>query len=84
VVTEAPPYGLPRRFDWVTANLDLDTLTVLCGGLLEALRPRGRMVVSGLLSDQMPVWLDRLSGRPAKVLGLKTMGEWAAAVVERG
>ena len=70
-------------FDVVTANLDLATLDRLGTGLLEPLRAGGRLIISGLLSEQLPGALARLAGRGTAVLASRQAGEWAAAALQR-
>ncbi len=72
-----------RRADLILANIQADILRVYVGEWLEALRPRGTLVLSGILERELPsvkeVFTTAFAGAGLPVLDeVAVMGEWAS------
>jgi ribosomal protein L11 methyltransferase len=83
--TDVAALPAEERFDWVLANLSGPTLLTLAPALRARLRPDpGRLVVSGILTEEAP----RIAAR-FRDLGLATLGhvqeeEWSALLLGPG
>ncbi len=81
-LSPAPLTGLSQAFPLVTANLTGPLLTEMAGSLSLVVAPGGRLIVSGLLVEELDQVLP--SFRPAlKQLVVRRMGEWAGAVFDK-
>lgn len=79
-VSSTPANLIREEFDVVVANIGLTVLTELAATLRPLVRPRGVLMLSGLLDDQ----LDSAAAayRPFEETGRRTMDGWGSVVVQ--
>ena len=69
-----------RKADIVLANIIADVLCIYADNLIDAVKPQGRLVLSGILAAEnervKEYFLERLDGREASCTGTP-MGEWS-------
>jgi len=68
-----PPDG---RFDLVMANIIARVIIELAPSLAAALRPRGRLIASGVIAERERETLDALTAAGLHVEQVRAMGEW--------
>lgn len=68
-------------FDLIVANIDGKTLVHLVPRLIDHIKTGGRMILSGLLTDEIGIIEDSLPLAGWRVLDTRNKGEWAAIVV---
>ncbi|MBW2056684.1 MAG: 50S ribosomal protein L11 methyltransferase [Deltaproteobacteria bacterium] len=78
-----PLEAVSGRFDLVVANIDFKTLARLEGPLTAHVAPRGRLILSGVLNDQVRALAGIFEGRGFEVVGGETEGEWSCLVLRR-
>ncbi|MEX0601985.1 MAG: 50S ribosomal protein L11 methyltransferase, partial [Bacteroidota bacterium] len=75
---------LPRKsFDLVVCNIDAPTTTLLFPKLLNALSPGGLLVLSGLLTSDLPNFLDSIKARGAVPLEIVSENEWVGLALAK-
>jgi ribosomal protein L11 methyltransferase len=72
-----------RPFDLVLANIQRDVLETLVAGLVEALAPRGWLVLSGLLTADAEPVLAAYAGAGLRLVARADEGEWASLLLRR-
>lgn len=72
-----------RRFDLVLANLFSEVLIAAAPRLVAALAPRGRLIISGVLRDQLPQTLAAFDKLGLVSARSSARGKWAAAELAR-
>ena len=79
------PFAAPAaaRYDLVLANLSSRLVRELAGPLVEALRPGGVALVSGLIAEHEPACRAALEAAVARVLETRSDGEWRLLVASR-
>ncbi|MBL9171959.1 MAG: 50S ribosomal protein L11 methyltransferase [Verrucomicrobiales bacterium] len=76
------PRKTGERFDVVCANLICDLLVAEHGRLLARLKPRGSLVVAGILESQFPEVERALTASGLRKRGARTEGEWRSGWFE--
>jgi len=70
------------RFDVVVANILLDTLCALADAIALRLAPRGILILSGLLTDQLDAAAHAYAARGLREQERRTRGEWGALLMK--
>jgi ribosomal protein L11 methyltransferase len=70
-----------KTYDFITANLDRNTILRLLNPLRTRLAPGGSLSLSGLLSEEVSEITEILSETGGKVVERRDREEWAAVVV---
>lgn len=71
-------------YDIVVANIIDGVLTILRHDLVRALKPGGRMILSGILTDREAAFYQSFTADTGlKILKTTREGEWAAALLEK-
>ncbi len=70
-----------EQFDLITANLTADLLQYLAGDLAAALRPSGRLIVSGLIETRLSEVQGSLEGVGLELLAVEREDEWRAMLL---
>lgn len=78
-----PIQQVSGHFHWVLANLTGPTLQELAVSLCEKLTPKGFLLVSGILTTELPVILDTFQDQGLQVLKTLAEEEWSAATLTR-
>jgi len=78
---EHPQLSGPQQFDLVIANILAGPLIDLAPGIARALRPRGRIILSGLLDKQAAEVLHAYRRAGADEINRVTRGEWVTLVL---
>ena len=74
--------GLPAAaFDLITANISPETLAAIAGDLKRALRPEGRMILSGIEEPDLPVLESALQAHGLRIVETRAESNWRALVV---
>jgi ribosomal protein L11 methylase PrmA len=81
VVTTTVADADPDPAGLVIANLNRAVLQEELGRLTKWVEPEGRLILSGLLVDEIETLIHHLSPR-MRVLRYHTAGEWAALVAQ--
>ncbi len=75
---------ISENYDIVVANIIDGVLTILRDDLTRALRPGGRMILSGILLErENDFYLDFTSATGLRLIKKVTEGEWSAAILEK-
>ena len=80
-LAELGPDG--RGLDLVLANIQRDVLETLVDGLVQALAPGGRLVLSGLLTGDADPVLAAYTGAGLQLVARADEGEWASLLLRR-
>jgi ribosomal protein L11 methyltransferase len=72
------------RFSLVVANLILDTIMELMPVLSGVVEPEGRLIVSGLLKDQVPPVAEKLALQCFLDMETRFEEEWACITAQKG
>ena len=78
-----PDLAGENRFDLIVANILAGPLVSLAPGIVGALRPRGRIILSGLLDRQHAEVRHAYERADAVEINAVTRGEWVTMVVKR-
>jgi len=70
-------------FDLVVANMLSHILLSLRSGLLDHLKPEGRLILSGILDSECETFFEKFSGAELQQLKKHTEGEWVALELGR-
>lgn len=70
------------RFDLVVANLTADLLQFLANDLTDALKPGGRLIVSGLIATRQDEVAVALSNRNLQLQNVRTEDDWCALLFD--
>ena len=73
----------PGPFDLIVANITFRVLSELEGELARALAPGGQALLSGVLEQDAPALLERLSGAGWRLLEQQNEAEWTLLAVDR-
>jgi ribosomal protein L11 methyltransferase len=80
-VSRELPANAPPRYDWVIANILQPVLLHYSEELVRLLKPKGKLVLSGLVATDVPILMVRyselLGGRTAEIYH---QGEWRCLV----
>jgi len=72
-----------RRFDLITANIDLPTISSSLKGLLRHLKEGGTLIVSGLLVADLSRFMDLISHQGIVPLEIISENEWASVCLTK-
>lgn len=83
---EAWPFDEPAdgRFDVVVANIIARVVIEIAGPLVRALKPGGRLIVSGVIGEREREVADALAAAGAGVESTRAMGDWRCIEAVRG
>lgn len=72
------PFGDPARgaYDVVVANIIARVIVDLAPAFVDALAPRGRLIVSGVIGEREAEVRDALAAAGARVDAVRALGEW--------
>ena len=82
-LTDKPLDQLDGAYPLVVANLTGPLLQSLGPKIIDLLSPGGRLIVSGLLIEELPTVRSAFAP-PLAIVGQKTQGEWVGLVLDRG
>lgn len=71
------------RFDLVLVNIIPEVIADELPGIVDRLEPRGRMVVSGFLTERSEAYRRRLEALGLSWLATRALGEWSAFLMGR-
>lgn len=75
---------IPDQYDIVVANIIDGVLTIIQHELNRTLKPGGRMILSGVLTDRESEFYENFTQSTGlKLLEKRTDGEWSAALLEK-
>lgn len=75
---------IQETYDLVIANIIDGVLTMLCHELNRVLKPGGRMILSGVLTDREDEFYANFTKDTGlKILDRRTDGEWSAAILQK-
>ena len=75
---------IKETYDVVVANIIDGVLTMLCHELNRTLKPGGRMILSGVLTDRESEFYQNFTSQTGlRLLSKRTDGEWSAAILEK-
>lgn len=72
-----------KKFDLITANIDLPTITASLKGLLPHLNEGGTLIVSGLLVTDLSKFMDLISHQGIVPLEVISENEWASVCLTK-
>ena len=72
-----------KKFDIITANIDLPTITSSLKGLLPHLNDGGTLIVSGLLVTDLSRFMDLISHQGIVPLEVISENEWASVCLTK-
>ena len=76
-------YDLPGRFDLVIANITQDVLTLLAHDILRRIAPGGRLVLSGILTDNQADMIKKVYvDLGLTLIKTESQDEWTALLFE--
>ncbi len=75
------PQGALLRFDLISANIDLPTITRFMPFLLTHLRGKGILLISGLLQSDLPALMNLIRKKGIVPVNLLAEDEWAALAI---
>jgi len=78
------PFGKPGSYEIVAANLYSTILTASAVMIVEAIKPGGKLILSGILAVEEGAILKTFSTLGLKHLKTLKRGKWAAVMMERG
>lgn len=73
---------LSEQFDFVCANILHNVLAEIMGDLKALMKPKGYMVLSGILDEKKPVVLEAVEKNGLQVLEILKQDQWVAIVVQ--
>ena len=74
------PAASPHGFDLAVANISAKVISELAGGLVETLRPGGRLIISGILAGDEDGVVGRLTSEGAAIVRSLVEGDWVTLV----
>ncbi len=87
VVVKIPEINIDEvheTYDIVIANIIDGVLTLLCHDLNRCLKPGGRMILSGVLTDRESEFYENFTRETGlKLVEKRVLGEWSAALLEK-
>ncbi len=72
-----------KKFDLITANIDLPTISTSLKGLLPHLKAGGTLIVSGLLLTDLAKFMDLISHQGIVPLEIISENEWASVCLTK-
>lgn len=72
-----------REFDLIVANIQRNVIEAMIGGFLSRLKPRGKLLLSGLLEVDREAIVTRLSAARLRLFDEIQENEWVALAAER-
>jgi ribosomal protein L11 methyltransferase len=72
-----------KKFDLITANIDLPTITVSLKRLVDRLKVGGTLIVSGLLLSDLSTFMDLISHQGIVPLEIISENEWASVCLTK-
>ena len=72
-----------RTWSLVVANILSNILIEIMADLIAAMAPDGKMILSGIINEQEPPFLDCLARHQLKISSRQVDGDWIAFVVKR-
>ena len=72
-----------KKFDLITANIDLPTITVSLKRLVACLKAGGTLIVSGLLLSDLSKFMDLISHQGIVPLEIISENEWASVCLTK-
>ena len=84
VLAETPVDQVTEKFSLITANIIAPVLRQLAPELSRLLKPGGRLILSGILIEQLPDLLELYAELGLIVQERKILGEWTACVCQAG
>jgi ribosomal protein L11 methyltransferase len=76
-------YTPEGNFDVVAANLYSDLFRKAAGRLWPAIKPQGRLIISGLMRDQVEVIREKILDLRGQIEMTRTRGKWVTMVARR-
>lgn len=76
-------YSINEQFDFVTANILHNVLAEIMGDLYRILKPKGKMVLSGILDTKAQVVKDAIEKCDLEIIEIKQLNQWVAIIVEK-
>ena len=73
---------LTKKYDFVCANILHNVLAEIMGDLKNIMKPKAKMVLSGILDEKKPVVLDAIQKHGLKIIETIYQDQWVAFVVE--
>lgn len=73
---------LSEQFDFVCANILHNVLAEIMGDLKALMKPKGYMVLSGILDEKKPLVLEAVEKNGLQVLEILKQDQWVAIVVQ--
>jgi ribosomal protein L11 methyltransferase len=84
VALEGDIKGVPKRsFDLIIANIDLPTITKSLKHLIGRLKPRGSIILSGLLVSDLTQFMNLMSHQGIVPLEMVNENEWVAVALTK-
>lgn len=82
---DAWPFDEPpaARYDLVLANISARVVQELSRPLVEALRPGGVAIVSGIIEEQEQTCVEALTSAGGRIVDSRSDGDWRLLLVER-
>jgi ribosomal protein L11 methyltransferase len=74
---------IEERFTIVVANLILHAILELLPLFSRVIEPRGHLVLSGILGEQVEAVKDQLTLHAFENIGVKVKGEWACTTAQK-
>lgn len=71
----------PAAFDLITANISPEVLASIAGDLQRALKPEGRLILSGIEEADLPVLEAALIAQELRILETRAESNWRALLV---
>lgn len=83
VVEDAFKAEFKDDYDVILANLTADILSKLVRKISDALKPNGRLIISGILSDRMDNLKKAFAEVGLEVVQTEVRGEWSGALLKK-
>ncbi len=71
-----------KKFDIVVANILADVLLILLKDIFKVVKPNGKIILSGIVSDKLPEILKEVESLGYNVLEVKEGKEWRALLIQ--
>ncbi|MBP6063203.1 MAG: 50S ribosomal protein L11 methyltransferase [Fusobacteriaceae bacterium] len=71
-----------KKFDIVVANILADVLLILLKDIFKVVKPNGKIILSGIVSDKLPEILKEVESLGYNVLEVKEDKEWRALLIQ--
>jgi ribosomal protein L11 methyltransferase len=82
-VSAVPLERVEETFDLVVANLTAALLTSMAGGLTDRVGGTGRLLIAGILAEQLEEVIDCFHRLHFKVVESRALEEWRAILLRR-